>query len=68
MPGYAAVYDIARVGNGDADSLVVLRPDRLTVVSFETEPSDYRDIPVPGPSTVAAGFDERGFDRLSQTR
>ncbi|MDJ0698943.1 MAG: VCBS repeat-containing protein [Woeseiaceae bacterium] len=64
IPGYAAVYDIARLGDGAADSLVVLRPDRVTVVSFETELSDYRDIPVPGPSTVAAGFDERGFDRF----
>ncbi len=63
-PEFGAVYDIADLGGGDGESLVVLRPDRMTVISFASGNATYRDIVVPAPSTVAAGFDERGFDRF----
>lgn len=65
IPDFSAVYDIADVADTPGDELLLLRPDGVTYLSI-ANPSDtsamQRHLPVPGPSTVAAGNDERGFD------
>lgn len=62
VPTESAVYDIGDLKPAPGDELVLLRPDRITVLSFANNAPAAWDLPVEGPSTIAAGSDERGFD------
>jgi len=62
IPKSSAVYDIADLKDTPGEELVLLRPDAITILSIaDTEVVEW-NIPVEGPSTVAAADDERGFD------
>ncbi len=62
VPRWSAVYDIADVNESPGEELVLLRPDRATILSIADASARQWDLPVGGPSTVAASDDERGFD------
>lgn len=64
VPRWSAVYDVADIRDTPGEELVLLRPDSVRVLSLASAGADVWDLPVPGPSTLAAGADERGFDRL----
>jgi len=64
VPVNTAVYDIADIEDSPGSEVVLLRPDRVTIVSFADRSMRTRDLPVDGPSTLAAGSDERGMDRF----
>ncbi len=62
IPKGSAVYDIADLKGAPGEELVLLRPDAITILSIaDTEVVEW-NIPIEGPSTVAASDDERGFD------
>lgn len=63
VPEKSAVYDVANLDGRPGDELLFLRPDRLTVASFAHDDLTLRDLPVDGPTTVAAATDERGLER-----
>jgi len=64
IPRLSAVYDLADLIDTPGDELVLLRPDRVTVISLAGASGERRDFPVAGASTIAAAQDERGFDRF----
>lgn len=64
VPPHSVVYDIADVMEAPGQELVILRPDRVTLLSLADDSAQQRDIPVDGPSTVGPAADERGFDRM----
>lgn len=64
VPAFSAVYDVADLRPTPGVELLLLRPDSLRILSLADERGTFWDLPVPGPSTVAASDDERGFDRL----
>ena len=64
VPRWSAVYDVADIRDTPGDELVLLRPDSVRVLSLASPEARVWDLPVPGPSTLAAAADERGFDRL----
>ena len=64
LPDWSAVYDIADIRESPGDELILLRPDRVTVLSL-AEPDGARwDWQVDGPTTLGAADDERGFERF----
>ena len=64
IPQWSAVYDIADIVDAPGEELVLLRPDRVTILSLASDEATQWHLPIAGPTTVAAGDDERGFDRL----
>lgn len=64
IPRWSAVYDVADLRDSPGDELVLLRPDRVTILSLASAEATQWDLPVGGASTVAASDDERGFDPL----
>jgi hypothetical protein len=62
IPKWSAVYDIADLRDTPGEELVLLRPDAITILSIADAEVVEWNIPVEGPSTVAASDDERGFD------
>lgn len=62
VPRWSAVYDVADLRETPGEELVLLRPDGVTILSVGTRDATQWDLPVTGPSTVAASEDERGFD------
>lgn len=64
VPANTSMYDIADFGDAPGSEVVLLRPDRVTVVSFAGGSMKTRDLPVDAPSTIAAGNDERGLNRF----
>ena len=62
IPKWSAVYDIADLKDTPGMELVLLRPDAITILSIAEPEVVEWNIPVEGPSTVAASDDERGFD------
>lgn len=62
IPRSSAIYDIADVKSSPGQELLLLRPDRVTILSLAKKDGDRWDLPIDGPSTVAAADDERGFD------
>ncbi len=62
IPQWSAVYDIADLKDAPGEELVLLRPDAITILSIADSEVVEWNIPVEGPSTVAASDDERGFD------
>ncbi len=64
IPKGSAVYDIADLKDTPGEELVLLRRDAITILSIADSEVVEWNIPVEGPSTVAASDDERGFDSL----
>ena len=64
LPDWSAVYDIADIRDTPGDELILLRPDRVTVLSLAAADGARWDWPVDGPTTLGAGDDERGFERF----
>ena len=62
IPARSAVFDIADVKGAPGEELVLLRPDAITILSVADAETVEWNLPVEGPSTVAAADDERGFD------
>jgi hypothetical protein len=62
LPPWSAVYDIADLKDTPGDELILLRPDGVSILSLSDARGLQWDLPVDGPSTVAAADDERGFD------
>jgi hypothetical protein len=62
IPARSAVFDIADVKDTPGEELVLLRPDAITILSLANTEIVEWNLPVEGPSTVAAAEDERGFD------
>jgi len=62
LPRWSAVYDVADLRDTPGDELLLLRPDGVTILSLAESSGTQWDLPVDGPSTVAAAEDERGFD------
>jgi len=65
IPKGSAVYDIADLKDTPGEELVLLRPNAITILSIADSEVVEWNIPVEGPSTVAASDDERGFDSYS---
>ncbi|MGI9206298.1 MAG: FG-GAP repeat domain-containing protein [Woeseiaceae bacterium] len=63
IPPWSAVYDVADLKDTPGEELLLLRPDSITILSLANDSVARWDLPVDGPSTVAASDDERGFDR-----
>jgi hypothetical protein len=64
VPEWSAVYDIADLRDTPGDELILLRPDRVSILSVASMPAAQWDLPIEGPSTFGAADDERGFDRF----
>ena len=64
VPEWSAVFDIADVEDTPGDEILLLRPDRLTVMSLATKDAPAWDREVDGPTTLGAADDERGFERF----
>ena len=63
VPRWSAVYDVADVrDDSPGEELVLLRPDRLTLLSLADASARSWDLPVPGPTSVGLADDERGFE------
>ena len=62
IPQWSAVYDIADLVDTPGEELVLLRPDAISILSIASADIREWNIPVEGPSTIAASDDERGFD------
>lgn len=60
----AAAFDVADLPDGPGEELLLLRRDRLSVLSFAGRTLARRDLPIPGEPTLATEEDERGLDRL----
>ena len=67
LPPDAAAYDLAALGPGPAEELVLLRRDRVTRLSLRGRKARWRDVDVGGP-TLAIAPDERGLDRMILVR
>lgn len=63
IPRWSAVYDVADLNDTPGEELLLLRPDGVTILSLADDAATSWDLPIDGPSTVAASDDERGFDR-----
>ncbi len=64
VPPDGAIYDIADLDDTPGDELIVLRPDRVTVMSLSGAAAERRDWLIDGPTTLAVAEDERGFERF----
>jgi hypothetical protein len=64
VPSWSAVYDIADIRDTPGEELVLLRPDRVTVLSLAKADGDRWDWLIDGPTTLGATDDERGFERF----
>jgi hypothetical protein len=63
VPPGAAVYDLADLRDTPGTEVVLLRSDRVTIVSLASSDGPSWDLPVPG-ETIGAARDERGLERL----
>lgn len=64
----AGAYEIADLPDGPGEELLLLRRDRVTVLSFAGRELATRDLVIPGDPTIAAAPDERGLDRYRLMR
>ena len=64
----AGAYDVADLADGPGEELLLLRSDRVSVLSFAGRTLSRRDIVIPGRPTVASASDERGLDRYRLVR
>jgi hypothetical protein len=63
VPSWSAVYDIADITHTPGEELILLRPDRVTIMSLGSNDGDRQDWPIDGPTTLGPADDERGFER-----
>ena len=68
LPGGAAAYDLADLDEKPGAELVLLRRDRLTLLSWPARLHARRDLPTGPEPTLALVADERGLDRLALAR
>ena len=61
VPQWSAVYDLADLKESPGQELVLLRPDGVTLLSLADASGRSWHLPVPGPTTLGLGDDERGF-------
>lgn len=64
LPTGAAGYDLAPLDERPGAELVLLRRDRLTLLSWPERLHRRRDLPTGPVPTLAVGVDDRGIDRL----
>lgn len=64
----AAAYDLADLPDGSGQELLLLRRDRVSVLSFVGRQLATRELVIPGDPTIAAAPDERGLDRYRLVR
>jgi hypothetical protein len=64
----AGAYEIADLPDGPGEELLLLRRDRVSVLSFTGRTLTKRDLVIPGDPTIAAAPDERGLDRYRMVR
>lgn len=68
LPEGVGAYDLAELDENPGSELVLLRSDRLTLLSLARRRPAFRDLPIDTPPTLAAVGDERGVDRLRIAR
>ncbi len=64
LPPGCSAYDLADVLPEPGVELILLRPDRVTLMSLARTDAPKRDLSIPGGLTLGAAEDERGLDRL----
>jgi hypothetical protein len=67
VPGGAAVFDLARLSDAAASELLLLRRDRVSILSLRGRKPAWRAVTLDAP-TIAVAPDERGLDRLPLVR
>jgi hypothetical protein len=68
LPSGAAGYDFAELDERPGTELILLRRDRLTLLSLSGRVPVFRDLTAGPEPTIAAVTDERGIDRLGLAR
>jgi VCBS repeat protein len=68
LPAGAGAYDLADLDGRPGEEIVLLRRDRLTVISLAGRTAASRDLPLATEPTLAMVADERGLDRLQMVR
>jgi hypothetical protein len=68
LPAGSAAYDLADLDGRPGAELILLRRDRITLVSLHARTPELRDLAVPAVPTIAVVQDERGMDRLALAR
>ncbi len=68
LPAGAGAYDLAEVDAHPGAELILLRRDRLTLLSWPGRLHARRDLPTGPEPTLALVADERGIDRLALAR
>jgi hypothetical protein len=68
LPAGAGAYDLAELDAQPGSELLLLRRDRITVLSLAGRVSAFRDLPIASEPTLAMVADERGLDRLQLAR
>jgi hypothetical protein len=64
VPSDVAIYDIADIKDAPGDELILLCPDRVTVLSVSAGNGERWEWLLDGPTTVGVAEDERGFERF----
>ncbi len=68
LPSGVAAYDLAELDGHPGAELILLRRDRLTVLSLSGRVPAFRDLTVGPEPTIAVVTDERGVDRVQIAR
>jgi hypothetical protein len=68
VPAGSGAYDLAELDGRGGAELILLRRDRLTLLSLAGREAAFRDLPVGPEPTIALVDDERGVDRLQIAR
>jgi hypothetical protein len=68
LPPGVAAYDLAELDGRPGAELVLLRRDRLELLSLHARELRIESIPVPAGPTIAVVQDERGVDRIRLAR
>jgi FG-GAP-like repeat len=68
VPSGAAAYDLAELDGRPGAELILLRRDRVTLLSLSGRAPGFRDLPVGPEPTIALAVDERGLDRIAIAR
>jgi hypothetical protein len=67
VPEGSAAYDLAQLDDRPGAEVILLRRDRLTLLSLGGREPAFRDLAVPA-GTIAVAADERGVDRMALAR
>jgi len=68
LPGGVGAYDLAELDARPGAELILLRRDRLTLLSLAGREPAFRDLPIGAEPTIAVAGDERGVDRMQIAR